>query len=104
MADAKKESDGPEPCSASAFDFTLLPDYNNDFINEDDFDEFARALAAPEHLSPSSEDLTAQQLEHTSRPSTTGVQSTNAYGGGRKARHPHDAARMRHARASYTYC
>jgi hypothetical protein len=63
MANAKKESDGPEPYSSSAFDFTLLPDYNDDFINEDDFDEFARALAAPEHRSPSSEDLTAQQPE-----------------------------------------
>jgi predicted acylesterase/phospholipase RssA len=63
MADAKKESDGPEPYSASGFDFTLLPDYNNDFIDEDDFDEFAKALAAPEHTSPSTEDLTAPQSE-----------------------------------------
>ncbi|KAH3972391.1 hypothetical protein HBH70_002550 [Parastagonospora nodorum] len=63
MTDVKKESDGPEPYSSSAFDFTLLPDYNNDFINEDDFAEFAKALAAPDHLSPSTEDLTAPQPE-----------------------------------------
>lgn len=57
MADVKKESDGPEPYSAAAFDFTQLPDYDNDFVNEDDFVQFARALAAPE-TSPSTEDLT----------------------------------------------
>ncbi|KAF2110050.1 acyl transferase/acyl hydrolase/lysophospholipase [Lophiotrema nucula] len=56
MADIKKETDGPAPATSSAFDFTLIPDYNNDFVNEDDFDEFVRALAAPEN-SPSSEDL-----------------------------------------------
>jgi predicted acylesterase/phospholipase RssA len=58
MADVKKESDGPEPYSSSAFDFTQLPDYDNDFVNDADFVEFARALAAPE-TSPSTEDLSA---------------------------------------------
>ncbi|KAF3004096.1 hypothetical protein E8E13_003682 [Curvularia kusanoi] len=58
MADTKQESDGPEPYSSSAFDITQLPDYENDFVNDDDFVEFARALAAPE-TSPSTEDLTA---------------------------------------------
>jgi predicted acylesterase/phospholipase RssA len=62
MADVKKETDGPEPYSSTGFDFTLLPDYNNDFINEDDFNEFAKALAAPEN-SPSTEDLSAPQPE-----------------------------------------
>lgn len=62
MADVKKETDGPEPTSASAFDFTLLPDYDNDFVNEDDFAEFAKALAAPEN-SPSTEDLTSPPPE-----------------------------------------
>ena len=57
MADVNKESDGPEPYSSSAFDFTQLPDYDNDFVNEDDFEQFAKALAAPE-TSPSTEDLT----------------------------------------------
>lgn len=57
MADVKKASDGPEPYSSPAFDVTQLPDYDNDFANEDDFIEFAKALAAPE-TSPSTEDLT----------------------------------------------
>ena len=64
MVDAKKATDGPEPYTSSAFDFTLLPDYNDDFVNEADFDEFAKALAAPEQLlSPSAEDLTSPPSE-----------------------------------------
>ncbi|OCL11113.1 patatin-domain-containing protein, partial [Glonium stellatum] len=62
MADVNKETDGPAPSSAPAFDFTLLPDYDNDFVNEDDFAQFAKALAAPEN-SPSAEDLSSQALE-----------------------------------------
>ncbi|KAH7078239.1 patatin-like phospholipase domain-containing protein [Paraphoma chrysanthemicola] len=62
MADVKKETDGPAPDAAAAFDFTLLPDYNNDFVHEPDFDEFAKALAAPE-LSPSTDDLTSPPAE-----------------------------------------
>lgn len=62
MADVKKGSDGPEPYSSSAFDLAQLPDYDNDFVNDDDFAEFAKALAAPE-TSPSTEDLTAPQPE-----------------------------------------
>ncbi|KAF2786679.1 patatin-domain-containing protein [Melanomma pulvis-pyrius CBS 109.77] len=62
MADVKKDTDGPAPDTASAFDLTQLPDYNNDFITEDDLDEFAKALAAPE-TSPSAEDLTAPLQE-----------------------------------------
>ncbi|KAF2270879.1 lipid particle protein [Lojkania enalia] len=62
MADVKKESDGPAPNSLAAFDFTLLPDYDDDFIAEDDIAEFAKALAAPEN-SPSTEDLTAPAPE-----------------------------------------
>ncbi|KAL5118398.1 hypothetical protein ACEQ8H_003748 [Pleosporales sp. CAS-2024a] len=61
--DVSKQSDGPAPCSAAAFDVTLLPDYNNDFIVEADLHEFAKALAAPEHTSPSTEDVTAPQPE-----------------------------------------
>ena len=63
MADAKKATDGPAPYSSTAYDFTHLPDYDNDFVDEAHFDEFAKALAAPEHRSPSSEDLTAPQPE-----------------------------------------
>ncbi|KAF2254849.1 patatin-domain-containing protein [Trematosphaeria pertusa] len=62
MADVKRETDGPEPYSASAFDFTLLPDIDNDFVSDADIAEFAKALTAPEN-SPSTEDLTAPQPE-----------------------------------------
>jgi predicted acylesterase/phospholipase RssA len=64
MADTKKETDGPEPYSPTAFDFTALPDWDNDFVDEDHFAEFAKALAAPEN-SPSTEDLTQPPPERT---------------------------------------
>lgn len=56
--DVRKDSDGPQPTSPAGFDFTLLPDFNNDFVDHAHFAEFERALAAPE-TSPSTEDLTA---------------------------------------------
>jgi predicted acylesterase/phospholipase RssA len=62
MADIDKKTDGPAPNTSSAFDYTLLPDFNDDFISDDDLAEFARALAAPEN-SPSTEDLTSPQPE-----------------------------------------
>ncbi|KAH7126749.1 acyl transferase/acyl hydrolase/lysophospholipase [Dendryphion nanum] len=62
MADVKKETDGPTPYSVEAFDFTLLPDFDNDFVLEEEIAEFRRALAAPEN-SPSTEDLTSPQPE-----------------------------------------
>ncbi|KAF2199704.1 patatin-domain-containing protein [Delitschia confertaspora ATCC 74209] len=64
MADVKRQSDGPAPTSIPAFDLSLLPDYNNDFITESDLEEFARALAAPEN-SPSTEDLTSFTPQRT---------------------------------------
>lgn len=60
MADVKQETDGPQPDTQDAFDLTLLPDYDNDFVCAADFAEFAKALQAPE-ASPSTEDLTAPQ-------------------------------------------
>lgn len=48
MANTSKSTDGPSIDDAEGYDFTRLPDYNNDFINEEDFDEFAKALRAPE--------------------------------------------------------
>ena len=71
MADIKKETDGPSPDSISGFDLTQLPDYNNDFIAQEDLDEFAKALAAPE-TSPSTEDLTA-----SSQPPRTFITALN---------------------------
>ncbi|KAI9664035.1 MAG: hypothetical protein M1821_007526 [Bathelium mastoideum] len=66
MADIKPSTDGPSPFSPDAYDFTKLPDYDNDFLDEADLNEFARALAAPE-TSPSQEDLL------TSRPTDSPV-------------------------------
>lgn len=60
MADVKSATDGPSPYSADGWDYTKLPDWDNDFIEEDDITEFAKALAAPEN-SPSNDDLTAPQ-------------------------------------------
>ncbi|OCK76924.1 lipid particle protein [Lepidopterella palustris CBS 459.81] len=62
MSYFKKETDGPDPYFSPAFDPSLLPDYENDFIIEDDFTQFAKALAAPEN-SPSTDDLTALPSE-----------------------------------------
>ncbi|PVH95887.1 patatin-domain-containing protein [Periconia macrospinosa] len=62
MADIRKETDGPTPYSPAGFDFDQLPDAHNDFYNEADFIEFAKALQAPEN-SPSAEDLTLPQPE-----------------------------------------
>lgn len=62
MANVNKQTDGPAPYASAAFDYTLLPDYDNDFIVAADYDEFAKALAAPE-LSPSTEDLSATSTE-----------------------------------------
>ncbi|KAF2221294.1 acyl transferase/acyl hydrolase/lysophospholipase [Elsinoe ampelina] len=56
MADTKKSTDGPEPFDQSAWDPKTLPDFDDDFIKEEDIREFEKALAVPEH-SPSEEDL-----------------------------------------------
>ncbi|KAF1984196.1 patatin-domain-containing protein [Aulographum hederae CBS 113979] len=58
MADENKATDGPAPVDDEAYDFTKLPDYDQDFIDYNDFAAFAEALTAPEP-SPSTEDLTA---------------------------------------------
>ena len=57
MADKSQSSDGPSPFSPDAFDYTLLPDWDDDFVNEDDLQAFAEALAAPDYTANSQEDL-----------------------------------------------
>ncbi len=57
MADTTKRTDGPSPFASSAYDFSQLPDYDNDFVDEEHFQTFANALSAPDHTSPSQEDL-----------------------------------------------
>ncbi|KAI9702692.1 MAG: hypothetical protein M1820_006076 [Bogoriella megaspora] len=65
MADTKPSTDGPSPFAPSAYDFTQIPDYDNDFVNENDFAEFVKALAAPD-ISPSQEDLLSPRLQDPS--------------------------------------
>lgn len=57
MADASKHTDGPGPWDPAAWDPSNMPDFDDDFIGEDDVQEFAKALAAPDFTSPSEEDL-----------------------------------------------
>jgi len=59
MADPKKATDGPSTTSPDAFDIHQLPDWDNDFYDEEGILAFAAALSAPENLaaSPSEEDL-----------------------------------------------
>lgn len=58
MADARKSTDGPTTTSSDGFDFTKLPDFDNDFVDEAGIEAFANALAAPEP-SPSQDDLSS---------------------------------------------
>ena len=65
MADPKKSSDGPAVSEAEAWDYHTLPDWDDEFIHENDILAFASALSAPE-VSPSEEDLlnpTSQKAE-----------------------------------------
>lgn len=64
MADTSKLTDGPTPDDPSAFDYTSLPDWNDDFINADDILAFEKALSAPE-TSPSEEDLLNPKRQQT---------------------------------------
>ncbi|KAG9685926.1 patatin-domain-containing protein, partial [Aureobasidium melanogenum] len=57
MADPSKDTDGPDPWDPAAWDPSTIPDFANDFIAEDDVQEFAKALAAPDLTSPSEDDL-----------------------------------------------
>jgi predicted acylesterase/phospholipase RssA len=58
MVDERKATDGPSVAESDAWDYHNLPDWDDDFYNEDDFLAFASALSAPEtSTSPSEEDL-----------------------------------------------
>lgn len=56
MADLSHATDGPSPLSKEGYDESLLPDFDHDFISEDDLKAFAQALSAPDP-SPSTDDL-----------------------------------------------
>ena len=63
MADKRPSTDGPSPFDAESYDFTKLPDNNNDFVDEEDLAAFARALSAPD--TPSTDDFT--QAPHSTK-------------------------------------
>ena len=48
MADLSKASDGPSPTSEEGYDTSKLPDFDTEFIDEEDLVEFQKALHAPE--------------------------------------------------------
>lgn len=54
MADKNPASDGPRTDQEDAFKFELLPDFDNDFVNEPDIQAFVNALAAPDNDSSKS--------------------------------------------------
>ncbi|PNS21464.1 hypothetical protein CAC42_1243 [Sphaceloma murrayae] len=56
MADTNKSTDGPTPFDPAAWDPRNLPDFDDNFVSEEDIREFAKALAVPDG-SPSEEDL-----------------------------------------------
>jgi len=64
MADTSRRTDGPTTTDFAAWQLPSLPDWDNDFVGEEDIVEFAKALAAPEN-SPSQEDLTSPDYKPT---------------------------------------
>lgn len=72
MADPQKSTDGPSTSSPEAFDFHELPDWDNDFYDEEGIIAFASALSAPE-TSPSQEDL----LSPAPKPETEFITALN---------------------------
>jgi len=60
MADTRKETDGPSTIEDRGFDFSALPDYDIDFIQDADLEAFAKALSAPEHVLPDDQTSTTQ--------------------------------------------
>ncbi|KAF2418950.1 patatin-like phospholipase domain-containing protein, partial [Tothia fuscella] len=65
MADVRKQTDGPQPSERNAYDQTLLPDWDVEFIEEEDVHAFAAALSAPE-TSPSQDDLSIMSSRQSS--------------------------------------
>ena len=72
MADLSKSSNGPTPRSEEGYDPSLLPDFDHDFLSDEDLQAFANALSAPDP-SPSSDNLLSPAVTATNsrRASTT---------------------------------
>ena len=70
MADPDKRTDGPSVKSKEGWDYKTLPDWDNDFYEEDDILQFAAALDAPTNTltaSPSEEDLSRFETKEAER-------------------------------------
>lgn len=48
MPRKSRAKDGPSPLDSIGYDFTQIPDYDNDFTPQADIDAFAKALAGPD--------------------------------------------------------
>ncbi|TVY94068.1 Patatin-like phospholipase domain-containing protein [Lachnellula willkommii] len=72
MADLSKSSNGPTPHSEEGYDPSLLPDFDHDFLSDDDLQAFANALSAPEPF-PSSDNLLSPTLTATNSRRTSTV-------------------------------
>lgn len=72
MADLSKSSNGPRPHSEEGYDSSLLPDFDHDFLSDEDLQAFANALSAPEP-SPSSDNLFSPTLTATNSRRTSTV-------------------------------
>lgn len=80
MADFSKASNGPAPNSEEGYDSSLLPDYDYDFLSDEDLHAFANALSAPDP-SPSSDDLLSPSIS-----SSDGRRTSAIIGDGSKSR------------------
>jgi hypothetical protein len=52
MADASKHTDGPGPWDPAAWDPSNMPDFDDDFIGEDDVQESPKLSPLPTLLRP----------------------------------------------------
>jgi hypothetical protein len=57
MADLNPSTNGPSPTSSEGYDASLLPDYDTQFVSEEDLAAFAAALSAPD-VAPTTDDST----------------------------------------------
>jgi len=64
MRKSKEPPPGPSPFDAAAFDHTNLPDYDIQYITEEDLTAFAQALAAPDSNTNNNDSPTAPSRSH----------------------------------------
>ncbi|KAH9826855.1 patatin-like phospholipase domain-containing protein [Teratosphaeria destructans] len=71
MADSSKQTDGPAIDCPAAWDFTKLPDWDDDFVDSDDILAFAHALSAPEQPTPTPKSPSEEDLVHPKKTADT---------------------------------